>query len=358
MKLCIFTKYTANGPSSRYRFLGYLPALDKAGYQVSIRPFFSDLYLKRLFSNRSVGPFYVIWRILLRITECMMARRYDLVWIEGELVPFLPSFFERILNIFLPKRRYHDFDDAIWLRYAEKRLLRKKFPAIIKNATGITAGNSFLAQHFAPANVPTLILPTVVRWEKYEMIKAPLSGSTIGWIGTPKTVFFLEDLLPALEKLASNHSFTLRVIGAKISSEKFEVDCQPWSQERETQLLSELDIGIMPLRDDQWSRGKCGLKLIQYLAAGVPSVASPVGVNTQIIENSSGGFLAQGIDQWVSALSQLLRDPDMRKAMGAKARQWAKNEMTLESQAPRLIDFLDQSSQVPRTDGGLPGERH
>lgn len=340
MKLCLLTKYSVNGPSSRYRFLQYLPELHDAGFRVSVYPFFDDTYLRRLFAHRRANPFYVVWRILNRIGLCLAARRFDIVWIEGELLPFFPAWLERLLHPFLPRCRFYDFDDAIWLRYQDRSLLRGKFLKTLKTAAGITAGNRFLAEDLAETHRPTLILPTVVRWERYAACQAPLCGSTIGWIGTPQTVFFLERLLPALTELTKTHTFTLHVIGATVASDTVAIECRAWSQTEETALLSQIDIGVMPLDDDAWSRGKCGLKLIQYLAAGVPAVASPVGVNTQIIRDSGGGFLARDTQQWVAHLGHLLDDAQQRKAMGARARHWVREHMTVDRQVPNLIAFL------------------
>ena len=159
MKLLILTKYPMRGPSSRYRFYQFLPALTRAGVSVTVEPFFSDAYLDMLFGGKGPSPLYLATRSLARLTHCLAGKRFDLVWIEGELIPFLPAGMERALHALLPRRRVYEFDDANWLRYAEKPLLRDKFLKIMKGATGAVVGNDFLAAYVKQACDRVLEVP-------------------------------------------------------------------------------------------------------------------------------------------------------------------------------------------------------
>ena len=330
-----------SGPSSRYRFYQYLPALKERGFQLTILPFFTHSYLDALFSGRSKGPVYLASRFLNRLGHCLGGKRYDLAWIEGDLWPFLPAFAERLLHIMLPKRRVYEFDDANWLRYEGKPLLVNKFDTILAGAAGIVVGNRFLEAHVRRVNTNTCVVPTVIDERRYANAKPDLKGCTIGWIGSPSTSFFLDDVLPALRELGKKHRLTLRVVGAEVETTGFDIDNVTWSAEQEVSLIASFDVGIMPLTATPWSEGKCGLKLIQYLATGVPAVASPVGVNSDIINQSGGGLLASDQGEWITALDTLLGDEGLRRSMGARGREWVGRHTTISAQAPRLLDFLE-----------------
>lgn len=340
LKLLILTKYTATGPSSRYRFLQYLAPLTRQGHVVTVRPLFTEVYLKRRFSQRAPNPLYLLWRFVLRFLHCLDGRRFDAVWIEGELWPFVPGWVERAVCLLLPPRRFHDFDDAIWLRYAAKPL-RQKFRPLLSSATGLTVGNANLAGELKPIQPRICQVPTSLSWEKYQHASPRLQGSRLVWIGSPSTLFFLEDLLPVLRKLRERHAFTLRIIGAQPSWKELDLECMAWSEAEEVHLLEACQVGIMPLRDDAWSRGKCGLKLLQYLATGLPAVASPVGVNRAILDASGGGLAAENAEQWIEALGRLLSSEILRKTCGERGREWVRRHMTVEAQAPRLLRFLE-----------------
>ncbi len=342
MKILLLTKYPARGPSSRYRFYQYLPALAEAGHECLVRPLFTDRYLSRLFADKPAGAVYLAKRFTARLAQCVGARSFDLAWIEGELIPFVPAMLERGLHALLPKRRVYEFDDAVWLRYAGKRRLENKFRNLLGDAAGIVAGNRFLADYARSVNPRVCVVPTVVDWRKYEDARPKMSGGVVGWIGSQNTVFYLRELVPALRRVAERRPLEVAVVGARFEAEGLNIREEAWSADREIALLSQFDVGVMPLAVDPWSEGKCGLKLLQYLAAGVPAVASPVGVNADFIRSSGGGLLASDSDQWADALERLLDDASLRRDMGARGRTWARREMTVQAQAPRLIAFLEQ----------------
>jgi len=342
MRVLILTKYPTRGPSSRYRFYQYLPELAAAGVRFTVQPFFTDSYLTTLFAGQSANPLYLATRVVARLARCLGGKRYDLAWIEGELTPFLPALWERGLHLLLPQRRVYEFDDAIWLRYENRAWLKDKFRSILRDAAGVVVGNAFLERYVASINPRTRLIPTTVDWRRYETAAPKLDGHTVGWIGSQNTAFYLEGLAPALRRVAERRPLRLKAVGANIEAPGLDVVCEPWSAETEIEALSGFDIGVMPLADDRWSAGKCGLKLVQYQAAGVPAVASPVGVNRTYLAESGGGYAAENEQEWEAALDKLLANRVLRQEMGRRGREWVKERMTLQAQAPRLIEFLHE----------------
>lgn len=345
MKLLILTKYAPRGPSSRYRFLQFVPALQAAGMQTSVAPLFDDFYLDCLFSGRTTGKLYLVRRVLARLRKILLAKRYDLVWIEGELIPFLPAGWERLLHALLPPRIY-DFDDAVWLRYSGNAKLAGKFAQILSSARGVTAGNDFLAAFTGQFCDRVHRIPTVVAWERYTAIRPALTGQVIGWMGSPSTIHYLQALAPVFQRLARDRGLKLHVVGAELKIEGVEVVSIPWRYETEVAEIGRFDIGVMPLDETPWSEGKCGLKLIQYLAAGVPAVASPVAVNRKIVEGSGGGLLATCHAEWEQQLLRLLDTPVLRHTLGSKGRKWAEESASVAAVAPNLVRFLSDSSVI------------
>lgn len=343
LKILILTKYPMRGPSSRYRFYQFLPALQEAGIEVHIQPFFTDAYLDLLFSGKKPNPVYLASRCFARLAQTLGGKGFDLAWVEGELLPYIPAFLERWLHLPLPKARIYEFDDANWLRYQGKSLFENKFAAILQSAAGIVVGNQFLEDYVQKYNPNTTIIPTVVDWNRYKDCKPQLSGHTIGWIGSQNTAFFLDDIFPALRELSQELPLKLKVVGAEVEAKGVDIECVKWTADTEISHLDSFDVGVMPLEDTPWARGKCGLKLIQYLAAGVPAVASGVGVNTSYIHDSGGGYVAEDTQSWVFNLRKLLTNQDLRRQMGEKGQDWARDTMTIHTQAPRLIEFLKQA---------------
>lgn len=308
---------------------------------LKVRPFFSQHYLDKLFAGKSVNALYLAWRCLIRMFVCLTNWRRDVVWIEGELLPFFPAWIERHLHRFLPKRRIYDFDDAVWFRYQDRMRLAGKYLSILSDAEKVTAGNDYLAEYVQRAAAKTVLLPTVVEGDRYMKVQANLEGKVIGWIGSPTTVFFLENLRPVFQKLAINHDFELHVVGADLAWPEIKVVNWAWSEATELDRIGHFDIGIMPLDQSEWAKGKCGLKLIQYMAAGVPALASPVGVNTRLIQNSGGGLLVSNETQWLNGLAKLLDEKDLRRSLGRKGRAWTLRYLTVAAQAPTLIGVLE-----------------
>ena len=349
MKVLLLSRYGAMGASSRVRFLQYLPYFKAQGVNVSVVPLFSDAYVRALYEGGSRWR-EVVAGYMRRIGALLQVRRFDVVIVEKELFPFLPAFAERLLRVSgVPY--VVDYDDALFHRYdlhsskLVRGVLGRKIDAVMRHAVVVVAGNDYLAERARQAGARRVeLIPTVVDTHRYRPRQAPPNETpVIGWIGTPNTSRYLQPLLPVFEALQARMRVRVVAVGAR--SEDFAgtpVETLPWSEETEVESIQQFDIGIMPLPDSPWERGKCGYKLIQCMACGVPVVASPVGVNTVIVNPGKNGLLARD-DEWEEQLTTLLQDPELRRSFGAQGRKDVENWYSLEVQAPRLLNTIREA---------------
>lgn len=350
MKVLALTRYGPMGASSRMRTYQYLPGLQKEGIEVQVLPLLRDAYLQRLYSHEDTKWGSVASDYVLRASQLLRAHRYDLLWIEKELFPNFPGLAETILRTF-GIRYVVDYDDAIYHNYdlsrvGTKRLLKRKIDKIMKNAALVICGNEYLAERARSAGARHVeIIPTVVDLDRYSLKQVPdRDYSVIGWIGMPATVRYLNLVAPALRVISEERSLQVRVIGADFSSPGVTTHCRPWTKESEVAEIQDFDIGIMPLADSPWERGKCGYKLIQYMACGKPVVASPVGMNREIVRQGINGYLASYPNDWIAALRSLLADADLRQRMGLEGRADVEQKYNLQVTTPRLAQLFHRLS--------------
>lgn len=327
----------------------YIPAFEAAGIEVECAPFFDDAYLEELYSDqRKLNrlPEY----FLIRLQRLLFEPKPDLIWLEKEVLPWVPWAIEQaILPCNVPY--VCDIDDAVFHRYDQngRRLVRgalgNKIDKIMKASALVTAGNPYLAKRAKSAGARRVeIVPTVVDIEKY--INIPLADPDgrlrIGWIGTPQTWAELaEPVFSEIAPVLTRYEARFRAIGASLTPRKEGVlDVVQWSEANEIDLIRGLDVGLMPLPDTPWTRGKCGYKLIQYMACGVPVIASPVGVNSQIVDHGINGFLAESNEEWRDACEILLGDPQLRKSMGAAGRRKVEEQYALAPWGQKVARFL------------------
>ncbi|WP_246265310.1 glycosyltransferase family 4 protein [Aromatoleum diolicum] len=324
------------------RFEQYLPSLLGLGIDVELAPLLRNEYLERLYAKRPVAWGQVLADYFRRVLCLMSVRKFDLLWIEKELFPDFPAWFERLLHA-CGIHYVVDYDDAIFHNYDMsgnplRGLLRRKIDAVMRNASLVICGNEYLAARarLAGAN-KVAILPTVVDLDRYSLSTKGESGELIvGWVGSASTVKYLDNVLPALRLLSAEFPVRLRVIGATFVAPGIDVECRPWSEGGEVEQIKGFDIGIMPLLDSPWERGKCGYKLIQYMACGVPVIASPVGVNETIVDEGVSGYLASSTEEWVDAFRVLGGNAERRRSMGAQGRAAVEERYCLQVAAPRL----------------------
>lgn len=332
-RILVLCRYDRLGASSRLRFLNFLPALGERGYTFTVAPLFDDAYIRGLYQGRRPGPGSVLRHYRRRLAALAAAAAHDLVWLEKELLPWFPGCLETAI---LPHRPLVvDYDDAWFHRYDGHRqplvrlALGGKIDRIMRHATVVVAGSTYLADHARAAGARRVeVVPTGVDLARYPVHERPDGGPfVIGWIGTPATIGYLTGVQEVLRAVCPirptppTRRSILRVIGVDgFALDGVAIDNRPWSEATEAIELAGIDAGIMPLPDSPFERGKCGYKLIQYMAAGRAAVASPVGANRAIVVPQETGLLARTTEDWIRALATLRDDPALCRQFGRAGR--------------------------------------
>jgi glycosyltransferase involved in cell wall biosynthesis len=341
MKVLFLTQTCELGPSSRYRVYQLLPELQKLGVECDVSPAIDDALYRRLYLGSSgrtarAAAFSAAWR--RRRADLEQVNDFDAVLVQKGVFPGLYSGFEKKLAARKPL--VFDFDDAIWLpRVGGSRILQSfhreaAVQDVLRCARAVIAGNDFLAEYASRFNKTVTVVPSSISLEDYP--PAP-NSNLVGWIGSRTTLPYLKPLKPAFDALG----ITPRVIASgKPSQLGFETEFRPWRLETERNELSQLGIGVAPLPDTPWERGKCGVKILQYMACGIPVVASPIGVNAKIILHGVNGLLATHIEDWEPALQSLITDPKLRQQLGTAGRQTVEKRFRVQRAAEAVHSVL------------------
>jgi glycosyltransferase involved in cell wall biosynthesis len=283
-----------------------------------------------------------------RIRLARTASGYHLVYLFRESSHIGPAVVERILAA----RRIpfvFDFDDAVWVRYvsptnAYYSLLRfpGKTASSCRLASRVIVGNSFLAEYASRYNERVTIVPSTIDTDSYRPLPVRTQDPpVIGWTGSHSTVRYLKLIVPALTRLRRRTPFRMVVVGAEgFRADGVDVEYRPWRSAREVEDLSDFDVGVMPLTDGEWERGKCAFKALQYMALGIPPVVSPVGANLAVVEDGVNGRLAATTEQWEAVLHELLTAPETRARLGEAARARVETRFSARVQAPRMAKAL------------------
>lgn len=323
-------------PSQRFRFEQYFELLKENGFKFEVRSFYSDKTWNYLHQEGHVfsKALKITSAFLFRFFQLFSLLKYDYVFIHREVTPIGPPLFEWIISKIIRKKIIYDFDDAIWLpNYSEsnssfqKLKYYKKVNGIMKWAYKISAGNSYLVEYAKQYNSQVFENPTTIDTNAYHnpslyVVNKNNKVPVIGWTGTHTTAKYLEFLIPILEKLNVDFDFEFCVISNEVPSVRIKnLHFLKWKKESEIEDLLRFDIGVMPLSDDYWAKGKCGFKALQYMALGIPAIVSPVGMNTNIIDHGKNGFLCSTENEWYESLRYLLENPIEIKKMHGYARQ-------------------------------------
>ncbi len=327
------------GAGCRFRIAQFIPYLRSVGIDVTLAVVIHGRLFSPRLPARSLSREDLAIRDVVAEAPRLAARHRELrcVLLYRELFPIGPAVVERLLAMRRRPPLVFDFDDAIFLpnvSEANQVIQALKWPGkvatIIRHSDHVVAGNAYLAEYARRFNPAVTVIPTCVDTTKFVPTAHPSDHNggppdrrpIVGWIGSPTTAPYVRALIPVLQRVAEKHPFVLRVSGA---GESFDVGGvsveQPgWTINSEVSLFNTCDIGVYPLADDEWSKGKCGFKAIEFMACGVPVVASAVGVNREIIEDGVNGFLAANPEQWVDKLLRLLSDPTLRGRFGKAGR--------------------------------------
>ena len=344
--------YGPQAASHRVRLSQFQPGLAEAGIHLQIHSLLDNGYLQRSFTGRRPSMRDLLAAYGRRLQILHQADRFDLAIVYAELLPFLPGWLERLL---LEIPFIYDFDDAFHLKYRSGRLrllqplLGAKVDRLMAAAVAVTAGNAGLADYASRFNSNVTVLPSVVDTVEYRPAKVlQVNGSTeaftVGWIGSPSTAPYLQLLVDPLQQLARECPVRLMVVGGPAPTiPGVDVLSRPWSLEHEVSLIQQFDVGVMPLPDSPWTRGKCAYKLIQCMACGIPVVGSHVGANVDAVLPECG-FLAKSPVQWLDAFRRLLADVKLRQQMGLSARLWVEQRYSLTSALPVFSGVIQQAA--------------
>jgi glycosyltransferase involved in cell wall biosynthesis len=337
-------------PSQRFRFEQYFDALKDAGYQYHIAPFISDATWDILYKpghqvRKAIG---IVAGFARRIGQLFTLAKYDYVFIHREASPIGPPVFEWLIAKVLGKKVIYDFDDAIWIpnTSAENRIVagikwHHKVADICRWSYKVSCGNVYLRNYAQQFNSNAVINPTTIDTEhlhnKVRDQQAP-GKLIIGWTGTHSTLKYIEQVVPVLAKLEKEFDFEFRVI----SNQPPELPLrslvyQPWQKETEIADLLHFHVGLMPLEDDLWAKGKCAFKALQYMALGEPALVSPVGMNTEVVTEGVNGNICATSAEWETALRRLLLDPGLRAQMGQVARQTIQDRYSVVANQPNFL---------------------
>lgn len=346
-------------PSQRYRIEQWEPLLRERGVEITYEPFECAELNALLYQPGQMAKkmMLVAQGMGRRFSAVKKARDFDLIYILREAALLGPPIFER-----LARRTgvpiVFDFDDAIFVSYRSPSngyLSYLKFAGKTRTTCRLSAhvmvGNPYLADYARQFNKNVTVIPTTIDTQRYTVPPPKTTNGPliIGWTGSHSTVQHLDTLRGALKKLAATENFRLRVIGTPVyECGPVEVEAMRWRAQTEVEDLSPIDIGVMPLPEDKWSKGKCGAKALQFMGMGIPTICSPVGVNTDIIQDDQNGFIAATEDEWVEKLTRLLRSAELRRRLGQAGRLTVEQKYSAISQAPRVYEIFEAARRHKR----------
>jgi len=355
------------GAGCRFRIAQFIPYLESAGINVTLNSLFTPEFFRLVYKPghylRKAATFAAL--SVKRLDSLRDSSRFDLILIYREMFPIGPAFVERLLAARGRPPVVFDFDDAISLRSvsdANHLIAALKQPgkvsSIIRHSDHVIAGNEYLADYARRFNPAVTMIPTCVDTDRFVPAAEALQSETpapsrelvVGWIGSPTTALYIRGLAAVLRRVRERHPFVLRISGTgePLTIPGVDVDNRPWSLHGEVELFNTCDVGVYPLADDEWSKGKCGFKAIQFMACGVPVVAAAVGVNRTIVQDGTNGCLASTGDEWVEKLSRLLSDAALRRRLAVAGRRTVEEGYSLRVNAPTLAATLRAVDKVDR----------
>jgi glycosyltransferase involved in cell wall biosynthesis len=346
---------TNRSPGQRFRFEQYLNFLKENGFDCKLSILLNEKNDKAFYSKGNYLKKILIYcsTLMIRMGDWFSMNRYDIIFIFRDALMTGSTFFEKRFARSKAKIIF-DFDDSIWMQNvsaANKRLAflkdASKTSKIIALSDMIFAGNQFLADYAAKFNKNIVIVPTTIDTEIYVPIKNRKRKDRIciGWSGSFSTIQHFEKAIPFLKKIKEmyGNAVEFKIIGdAKYYCAELDTKGVAWVAATEIEDLSEIDIGIMPLPDDEWARGKCGLKGLQYMALSIPTLMSPVGVNKEIITPGVNGYLPDTNEEWVSTLETLMNDQELRKRIGEAGRQTVIDRYSVEAWKNKYVKYFKQ----------------
>lgn len=358
-KLLIIADHRLNrSPSQRYRFEQYLDYFKNNGFDWELSEIISENDDKVFYhpGNYLKKAFILLKSFFIRLKDLNRAKEFDIIFIQREALLIGSSFFEK--KFYKKNKVVFDFDDSIWLLDTSPENIKFEFlknpdktKINIAHAHCVIAGNKYLARYAKQFNPNTVIIPTTIDTDFHKPMPElrgfdsaqPDKKIVIGWSGSISTIKHFENSIPFLKKLMAKYpnNIEIHVIGqASYSHPEIDVVSKSWSAATEVEDLNNFDIGIMTLPDDEWAKGKCGLKGLSYMACGIATVMSPVGVNIDIIQQGVNGFLAATDSEWIDCLSQLIENKDLRQQIGQAGRETVVKSYSVNAHKDKYLEVL------------------
>lgn len=360
LKVLALASYPKEAAATRYRVTQFTGPLAERGIELRLSSFlgaeqFLSLYEPGSLAGKATG---LAASSLRRLTDVARARRADVVFVQREAMTLGPPVVEWLAARALGRPMVLDLDDATYVRYVSPTYGRlgsalkwfRKTDDLIRWSRVVTCGNRFIAEYVRGKGARATVIPTVVDTDVFRPREGPRADGgvpVLGWIGTHSTYQYLETIFPALQQLARSHRFRLKVIGAgrdRVNLEGVEVENLKWSLERETEDFRSFDVGLYPIRPDEWSAGKSGFKSVQYMAVGIPFVVTPFGAAAEIGEEGKTHLSASTTDEWHAALARLVADAGLRRRMGEAGRRHALEFYSVPAQADKLAAALREAA--------------
>ena len=361
MRALFFASYPHSCASTRFRATQYFPYLHREGIECHLSPFLPERVFRKFYSGKGIVRKGLQLSLLSfkRVFDALRAGRYDVVVVQREAMLMGPAITEWLTAHIARVPVVFDFDDAIWMQQPGSTWgawsAHLKFPGktaqIIRMADHVIGCNSYTRDYALQFRRPedVTVIPTVVDAQQFkpDTDYAAKKELTVGWIGTHSTAKYLEEIAEPLRACAREFPFTLKLVGAgrDLNFDGVQVHNKTWKLNEEVADYQSLDIGLYPVKDDAWGKGKTGFKPVVYMACGVPCICAPVGGVTEFLQHNQNGLLASTPAEWQAALSSLLRDRDLRERLGRAGRHTVESEYSLQVQAPRLAQVLRQAAQ-------------
>ncbi len=361
LRVLVVSPIPEEGAGCRFRIGHYIPHLEANGFEVTLISLFTTSFFRLVYKpgNLGIKAFRFAGLVLRHLWRLRRARDYDVIFIYREIFPVGPALVEWLLSRLGPPIVF-DFDDAIFLpsvSEANRLIATLKMPSkvatIVRASAHTVVGNDYLAAYARQFSDAVTTIPTCVDTTRFTPASAKATAGrpdfrvpVVGWIGSPTTASYIKGLSPVLQRVAAEHPFVLNVSGTgePIAIPGVRVENPIWALDGEIDLFRNCDIGVYPLVDDAWAKGKCGFKAIEFMACGVPVLASAVGVNREIIEDGVNGFLATTDNEWVEKLGRLIADPALRARFAAAGRRTIEERYSLHVNAPKLAGVLRRAA--------------